>query len=289
MTAQADTTKRDSVLAKVRKMLDLAEGSDKQGEIDAALAQASKLMAMHAIEQAEVDALRTDGKPEQIIDRPVILGKYGSPTANDRGRLGMAVAETNRCRVYRSRGFRAEDGTWHSGYTLHIVGYESDVDYVEMLLTSLSLQMDAAHDKAKKNKREWVNGRTFRSEFNGGFVSEAWDRLRNIARETDKAVREQDVANMRAQLGLAEGEYATQEQAEQVLSTSGALVLRDREKDVEAFLKKAVPGLRSGRSYSYSKNSDAHARQAGRNAGARADYSGGRTARIGARAQLGRG
>lgn len=255
MTAQ--DTKRESVLSKVRKMLDLAEGSDKQGEIDAALQQASKLMARHAIEQAEIDKLRDGDKPEQIIKRKVFVGSRKSPTSSSKGNLSVAVAETNRCRVYRSDSLNPDTNRYE--YTLVFVGYESDVDFVEMLWTSLCLQMDTAHDSAKAFKREWVNGRTFRANFYAGFITEAWNRLREIKRET---MRE-----------ITDG------------STGSALVLRDRETAVQEWLDSEVGKL--SRSYGSNRTRDYHAAQAGRHAGARADYTG--TARIGARGQIGAG
>lgn len=251
--------KRQSVLDKVRKMLDLAEGSDKQGEIDAALAQASKLMAMHAIEQAEVDALKKDGAPEQIIERRIVAGKQRSPITMDKCRMALVVAEANRCRMHRSRKWTL-DGDFQ---TIVLTGYESDIDFVEMLFTSLCLQMDAAHNKAKRFKREWVNGRTFRSEFNSGFITEARERLEKIKADTMAEVAE-----------IGDG------------TTSMALVLVDRDEAVEAEYRRRNPNLR--RSYSSARNSDAHARQQGRTAATKADYSAGRTKGIGARGQLGR-
>lgn len=260
MAQAQDTTKRDSVMAKVRKMLDLAEGSDKQGEIDAALAAAQRLMTEHAIEMADVDKLREGDKPEQIIKRRIVVGSNGSPISSAKGNLSVAVAENNRCRVYRDTGY--------GEYVLVFVGYESDVDFVEMLWTSLSLQMDTAHNVAKAGKREWVNGRTFRKNFNDGFVSEAHRRLREMKRENERAI-----------------EQAAIEAGSEAGGT--ALVLRSREQDVKDFLRAEVPGLR--RSYGGRSNYDGHARQAGTSAASRADYSGGRTARIGARGQIGRG
>lgn len=261
MTAQADTTKRESVLAKVRKALDLAEGSDVQGEIDAALAQATKLMAIHAIEQAEIDALRTDGKPEQIIERRIRAGKSRSPLAMDKCRMAYAVALTNRCRMHRS--FESDDN-WQDWQMIVLTGYESDVDFVEMLFTSLCLQMDTAHDRAKHTKRDWVNGRTFRSEFNSGFVREARIRLEQIKKDTMAEMAE-----------IGDG------------TTGTALVLVDREDAVDRWHREQNPRLvrrSSGRT-----NSDAHARQLGRTAATKADYSAGRTKGIGARGQIGRG
>lgn len=252
--------KRDSVMAKVRKMLDLAEGSDKQGEIDAALAAAQRLMTEHAIEMADVDKLRDGDKPEQIIKRTVRVGSNGSPISSAKGRLSVAVAENNRCRVYRDVN--------HDDYRLVFVGYESDVDFVEMLWTSLSLQMDTAHNIAKASKRDWINGRTFRKNFNSGFVSEAHRRLRDMKRENEKAIEQAAVDAGREAGGTA-------------------LVLRSREQDVEDFLQANVGKLR--RSYSGRSSYDGHARQAGTTAAAKADYSGGRTARIGARGQIGPG
>lgn len=256
------TTKRENVLAKVRKMLDLAEGSDKQGEIDAALAQAQKLMTLHAIEQAELDKLKGSTR-EQIIKRTVRVGPSGSPSSSSKGNLSVAVAEMNRCKVYREAGY--------SDYRLVFVGYESDVDFVEMLWTSLSLQMDQAHDRAKRDKREWVNGRTFRKNFNDGFVAEARRRLTKIKQDNEESIEQTAIE-------------ASVESGTERASGGTALVLRNREREVEEFLYKSVGKLRRG--YSGRSSYDGHARQAGTSAASKADYSGGRTGRIGARGQI---
>jgi len=242
--------KRENILAKVRKMMDLAEGSDKQGEIDAALQAASNLMARYAIEQAEVDALRTDGKPEQIVERRIIAGKNHSPMSSSLGSLFVVVANNTRCTVYRDSS--AAD------YTIVLVGYESDAEYAEMLWTSLCLQMDKAHEAAKRAKRDWVHGRTFRKNFNAGFTGEASARLKAMRAET---MREIESA-----------------------SSSSALVLIDREQAV----KDHIRHLNLHRTSSGRSEYDAHARQQGRRAAARADYSGGRgPARVGSRGQIG--
>ncbi len=253
--------KRNNVMDKVRKMLDLAEGSDKQGEVDAALSAAQRLMSEYAIEQVELDRLKQSGAPEKIVKRTVFVGPPGSPISSSKGNLSVAVAETNRCRVYRSDQRNPENHMIE--YTLVLVGYESDVEFVEMLWTSLCVQLDVAHDVAKRNKREWVNGRTFRSNFNSGFVSEAWHRLREMSKENELAIEQ--AAEERGQPGTS-------------------LVLRNREKDVADFLQADVGKLR--RSYGGNSSYDGHARQAGTSAASRADYSGGRTGRIGARGQI---
>lgn len=271
MTAQAPearSEKRDGILAKVRKIMDLADGTDVQGEKDAAMAQAAALMARYAIEQHEIEAVRKQGEPEKIIDYSFVVGPRKSPVSKWRAQLAMHVALTHRCRMYQSSCWNYDRGA--EDYEVHIIGFESDVAFVEMLYTSLALQMDAEHDVAKADKRDWVNGRTFRTNFNAGFAEEAQLRLSEIARQTAEAIREDDVTK----------------QATLPSATSGALVLRERTQAVNDWVNENL-NLRTTRSYGRSKH-DGHARQAGRAAAGRADYSGGRTARIGARGQIGR-
>lgn len=251
---------RESVLEKVRKILDRAEGSDHQGEVDAALALASRLMAQHAIEQAEVDALKDSGEPEKIIERVVIVGADKSPISRSKGNLAVAVAQYNRCRVFKTTRLDTSGAQWRDMYALHIIGYESDVDYMEMLWTSLCLQMDEAHNRAKHNRPSWVHARTFRTSFCIGFINEAWQRL--------KTIQEQTMADVREESG-----------------SSTALVLVDREKSVDDYMAQNHRNLRSGRRSSSRR--DYHAEQSGRVAAGRADYSGGRTKRFAARQALG--
>lgn len=249
---------REDILAKVRKILDRAEGTDHQGEIDTALAMAAKLMAQHAIEQAEVDAMRDSGEPEKIIERVVIVGAKQSPIAHAKGNLSVPVAENNRCRVFRSSRWDNE----RLCYALHIIGYESDVDFAEMLWTSLCLQMEQAHDKAKAERRDWVSARTFRTSFYRGFAREAQQRLRRFAQ-------------------------MAKDDIEQEMGTGSALVLVDRNRAVDDYMRENHGRLRrSRRSYSGKSSHDYHAAGMGQSAAASADYSGGKRARVGYRQAL---
>lgn len=236
---------RETVMHRVRKMLDKAQSTEFEAERQTFLQKASSMMAQHAIDMAEVEAGRETGKPEEIVERVCFVGPAKSPASHSKGHVAMAVADTHRCKMFRQSYRRDEDGTIHRGYHVHFVGYESDVDYVEMLWTSLCLQMEREYEEAKVDKRDFVNGRTFRKNFEAGFASEARERLEAMQREATRTV--------------------------EAAQTGSSLVLRDRARDVADHVRQKY-SLRSGRSY---YRSDGHAQQAGRAAAARADYSGG--------------
>jgi hypothetical protein len=118
-----------------------------------------------------------------------------------------------------------------------LVGFASDLDLVELLYTSLLLQATTGV------RRQRESGRAFRRAFLIGFASEVGQRL---------AAARQDA--------VAEAEQA---------STSTALVLRDRQQEVDAAMREQFPRLRSSRATISSRSGLI----AGRQSGATADLS----------------
>jgi hypothetical protein len=131
-----------------------------------------------------------------------------------------------------------------------LIGFAADLQLVDLLYTSLLLQATTAV------RRQPQSSRAFRRSFLIGFASEVGARLTAARRE---AVAE-------------------------AVGASTALVLRDREQEVEAAVREQFPHLRASRT----TISDRHGLVAGRHSGARADLSTEGSRLGGSRASLGR-
>jgi hypothetical protein len=174
------------VADKVRKLLALAEDpAATPAEAQSFTAKAQQLMTKYAIELAMItDADR--------IDRVVVRGwRIDGPYAAHKVSLVTAVGRANDCRAIYSP---LVGGARY----IEVVGYPSDVDWVETLSASLALQLITGLAITRKDKPEAVHGRTFAVGFAEGFVHEISQRLRQARRD---AVAAAD-AERRGQAGL---------------------------------------------------------------------------------------
>lgn len=225
----------ESTLERVRKLLAKAEGTDNEHERDAFTKAAASLMAKYGIEQAMVGAGQ-EQRPKPMSRRFVLNdGKYIAQRTN----LLCWLAQAMRCKtVYYTVG--------RSYTVVQVYGFEVDVERAELMYTSLLLQMTSALNDVKAP--EWANARAYRNSWIKGYVA----KVTAMVREREKrAVQEAD--------------------AGAVSGTSTALVLRDRNKEVEELYKAENPKVRTVKSAGAS-NADAY--HAGVKAGAQANLGG---------------
>jgi len=162
------------ILARIRALLAQAESTSYAEEADAFTAKAQQLMARHSISAALLDAdAHRDGEPAARrigIDNP-----YEAPKAL----LLDAVTAANRCRSVWSKAF---------GFST-VVGYEPDLDAVELLYTSLLVQATAAMNRAgaRRDPHGRSRTRTFRQSFLVAYANRIGERL---TAATDSAVRD---------------------------------------------------------------------------------------------------
>lgn len=199
----------DGKLAKIRALLAKAEDpATTPEEAEAYFGKAAELMAKYGIERA----MLADADPN--LDRPgdrmiVIEGTY----ANDRIFLLGYITDALNCHgitKHKSRG-RTE---------VHLFGYESDLDRVELLFTSLLLQMFNGVRQARPPYGEKLI--TYRKSWIAGFILRIDERLREIEAR------------------------ARQEAPAAASGRSAELVVADRKTVVRAQFKAAYPNARSG-------------------------------------------
>lgn len=190
------------ILEKVRALLAKAESTTFPEEAEALSAKAQELMARHSIDEAMVGQ-GTDDAPAGI--RVPIDDPYAGPKSV----LLHVVASANRGQAVWSK---------HLGLST-VFGFESDLEFVEVLYTSLLVQatsaMLAAGSQLDRHGRSRT--RSFRQSFLLAYANRIGDRLREAEASSRNA--------------------AAEEYGEALLP-----VLADRSAAVEAACEEAFPG-----------------------------------------------
>lgn len=152
------------MLARVRGLLAKAESTEFDEEAEALTAKAQELITRHAIAEALLDAPDHTGEPS--VRRVPVDNPYPDAKAS----LLSAVADANRCQAVHSA-----DLGW-----VTLVGYDGDLDAVELLGASLLAQAISA--MARQGSRTGRDGRSttrsFRRAFLFGFAARIGERLR---------------------------------------------------------------------------------------------------------------
>lgn len=186
------------MLTRIRALLAKAEATDFPEEAEALSAKAQELMARHSIDEALL-AARTHAKDAPGACRIGVDAPYETAKAV----LLDAVARANRC-----------EAVWNEslGFST-VVGFEADLESVELLYTSLLVQATTAMTKAEAAQRKGGRKRTktFRQSFLAAYAHRIGDRLAAAAEaEVERTERteaegtpEQDLLPVLAARGVA--------------------------------------------------------------------------------------
>ncbi|MFI1681977.1 DUF2786 domain-containing protein [Streptomyces sp. NPDC020607] len=161
-------------LTRIRALLAKAEATGYPEEAEALTAKAQELMARHSLDEALL-AARTHAKDVPAACRIGVDAPYETAKAI----LLDAVAAANHCRA-----------VWNEAYGFStVVGFEADLESVELLHTSLLVQGTAAMTKAEAGQRAAGRKRTktFRQSFLMAYAHRIGGRL---AEAGEHAVRE---------------------------------------------------------------------------------------------------
>ncbi|KAB1940340.1 DUF2786 domain-containing protein [Micromonospora sp. ALFpr18c] len=153
----------EAMLSKVRKLLAQAEDpACTPAESAAFTAKAAELIARYGVDRALLAARdpATDPVGDRVLD-------VVAPYARDKVGLLAAVAEPLRCRCIRRRQ--------GNGFTLHLFGFASDLERVDLLFTSLLVQ--AAHGLAATPVPADDHPAAFRRSWLAGFAEVIGGRL----------------------------------------------------------------------------------------------------------------
>ncbi|WP_329471766.1 DUF2786 domain-containing protein [Streptomyces sp. NBC_01723] len=155
-------------LARIRALLAKAEATGYPEEAEALSAKAQELMARHSVDEALLSA----HAPSPDAPGACRIG-VEAPYEQAKAVLLDAVADANHCRAVwnESLGFST------------VVGFEADLEAVELLHTSLLVQAEAAMTRAEAAQRAGGRKRTktFRQSFLAAYAHRAGTRLRAAA------------------------------------------------------------------------------------------------------------
>ena len=168
------------VLRRIRALLAKAESTEFPDEAEALTAKAQELMTRHAVDAALLDAgggaTRTAVDTRRVhVDDPYVRAKV---------QLLGAVADANGVRL-----------VWYRGLGIAtLVGVPADLDAVELLFTSLLLQVGQALGAAERAAGRPSASRSFRRAFLLGYATRIGERLTSARdRAATTAAAEQGV------------------------------------------------------------------------------------------------
>jgi len=170
------------ILERVRALLAKAESTTFPEEAEALSAKAQELMARHSIDEAMVGAAGGAHDSPGGVRLPV-----DEPYASAKSILLSVVASTNRCRAVWSKDLAFST----------VLGFESDLAFVEMLYTSLLVQATSAMVAAGPQIDR--SGRSRTRSFRNSFLLAYADRIGHRLREAETISR----AAAAAQYGAA--------------------------------------------------------------------------------------
>ncbi|MFH9351722.1 DUF2786 domain-containing protein [Kitasatospora sp. NPDC017646] len=158
------------MLARIRALLAKAESTEYPEEAEALTAKAQQLMAQHSIDEALV-AAATAARDTPAALRIGVDNPYEGPKTM----LLDAVAAANRCRVVWAKEF---------GFCT-VIGFDGDLDGVELLYTSLLVQATHALNKAGSGKDS--RSKAFRQSFLVAYAARIRERLTTATERTTSA------------------------------------------------------------------------------------------------------
>lgn len=153
--------------ARIRALLAKAKSTDFEEEAATYLAKAQKLMVKYAIDQADL-------APEERTKVDYIRLPWDRSYANHV--LWSAICTTNNVTFVRT-----------TGRYLTMVGFPSDLAFVQELYASLVLQREKFLRIAKVDMPHWDNGKSFGHSFRVAYGSRVYYRLQEAKQETVKS------------------------------------------------------------------------------------------------------
>lgn len=158
---------KDNLYAKVRGLLRQAESTPYQEEAILFLEKAQTMMLRYAISEEELWESEPSKRPKPVVRTIPIKSRATGAKWN---RVILASC----CKVSRCRCWKDKDET-------HVAGIETDVVFVEMLYTSITVQMNFL--LATSTVAAGISGqamKTFQNNFIEGFARRIFTRFKEI-------------------------------------------------------------------------------------------------------------
>lgn len=242
----------DRRLATIRSLLAKAEATEFPEEAEAFFNKASELIARYSVDEALLWAAVGTGREQPDEVRLVIHAPYVA----QKSVLVSRVASAHGCRA-----IRFGSGSARGGEIVAVVGFPTDLRWVETLVTSLLVQLTAAMLAGCPRGLTSAQSAGWRRSFIIGFGEEVGARLQA---DREVAAREADASTRTSRGGDRSGH-------------SVSLVLVERSEEVRDEFRKRFPYTQSTRASTGGSRAGHHAgRAAGREAALTRDSVGGR-------------
>ena len=172
----------DRALRRIRGLLAKAESTEFPDEAEALTAKAQELMTRHSVDAALVGTGSSPGAGGVTVDARRM--HVADPYVRAKMQLLAAVADANDVRLI-----------WYQGLGIaNLIGVRTDLDAVELLFTSLLLQVSQALAAVERQEGRRSAARTFRRAFLLGYSQRVGERLRTARRHaTAEAAAERGV------------------------------------------------------------------------------------------------
>jgi len=153
----AEQSKQAKILEKVRALLAKADSTKFEAEADTFRAKADELMTRYAIESWQVGMAEEGSLGSRDADlREYPIGWFTSRNPAYEGLWALFSYTTAHCRVqivYEKSGYAEIDGKRQR--TIPLVGMPADLEYFDMLFTSLMLQLSKKIDPRPSPERSY--------------------------------------------------------------------------------------------------------------------------------------
>lgn len=169
-----DNEKKNRILSKLRKLMDLKESARElgnEGEANAAAAGITRLLMEYNLNESDIPS-------EERTDNPIIMEKIPAECRGHRGNwftlMVNEICRNNLCNMIRSTGYDAS--TFKKYNMLNIIGRKSNVDVVLYLVNYLSTQFQSigrTKYKERQDQYHWLreSKSTYLTSFLLGCVS----------------------------------------------------------------------------------------------------------------------
>lgn len=160
--------------SKIRALLDRAEHENTpEEERLSCLERAQAMMEKHAIEEHQVRDLNNDRANAKVGRRTYFRAEKRQAYVKARRELLFGLAATMKLKVV-SFGANGRDGS-------EVFGFEADLDMLDILYTSILVQMGTAMTQAEREASYIDNVRSWRTSYAHGFVRTVTSRLWHAA------------------------------------------------------------------------------------------------------------
>lgn len=165
----AERTHLEKITDRIVGLLNKAESTTSEHERDALLETATQLRLKYLIEDADLRSRSQDKPKEKIIVRDMLREKHAAYIKAKR-ELVFGLASLNHCKsvLIGKRDY------------IQIMGFQTDVDYVQFLYASLLLQMERSIAREQHLKPSYESLRTWKTSFAHAYVRRVVSRLKGF-------------------------------------------------------------------------------------------------------------